>query len=150
MFYSLKIVKIAKDQNVCGVTFSLYAGDSINDNMVLKGEKLDYTIKKLKEVLKQNKDIVFLTEKMIATFKNKGHVKNCFLKSKWVVSFYPDLKIKSPCVLGEKIECKTCGCIVPIIMYAVSRFDFSALWVIKNMYPSFAYSKSIDYEKNSN
>lgn len=59
------------------------------------------------------------------------------------------LKIKSPCVLGEKIECKTCGCIVPVIMYVLSRFDFSALSIIKKLFPAYAYAKSIDYEKDS-
>lgn len=142
-----EIIRIAIDQNVFGVTFSLYAGESMDDALVLKGEKLDYTIKKLKEALKRNKDIVLLTEKMINTFKDKKHIKNCFLRSKWVVSYYPDLKIKTPCVLGEKIECKTCGCIIPVIMYALSRFDFAALGIIKKFFPSYAYAKYLDKRK---
>lgn len=136
------IVKIAREQNVFGVTFSLYTADNINDPLLLKGKELDYTIEKLKEVLKNNKDIVFLTEKMIDIFKSKEHVKNCFLRSKWVISFYPDLRIKNPCVLGEKVDCQTCGCIVPIIMRAMDSFDFGSVNIVKKLFPSHAYSNS--------
>lgn len=139
------IVRIAKEQNVFGVTFSLYTANNINDPLLLKGKELDYTIEKLKEVLKNNKNIVFLTEKMIDIFKSKTHVKNCFLRSKWVISFYPDLKIKNPCVLGEKVDCQTCGCIVPVIMCAMNSFDFGSVDVAKKLFPSHAYPNSLSY-----
>jgi hypothetical protein len=134
------IVRIAKEQNVSGVTFSLYTANNINDPLLLKGKELDYTIKKLKDVLRNNKGTVLLTEKMIDIFRSKKHTKNCFLRSKWVISFYPDLKIKSPCVLGEKVDCQTCGCIIPVIMCAMNSFDFGSVDIVKKLFPSRAYS----------
>lgn len=142
------IIRIAREQNVFGVTFSLYTADNINDPLLLKGKELDYTIEKLKEVLKYNKDIVFLTEKMIEIFKSKEHIKNCFLRSKWVISFYPDLKVKHPCVLGGKVDCQTCGCIVPVIMSSMNKFDFSSVDIVKKLFPSYAYSISQNNSRN--
>lgn len=135
------IVKIAREQNVFGVTFSLFTANDIIDSLLLKDKELDYTIKKLKDVSHNNKDIVFLTDKMIDTFKSKEHVKNCFLRDKYVLSFYPDLKIKSPCVLGEKIDCRTCGCIIPIVIHCISLLDIESMKVAKKLFVPFASSK---------
>lgn len=133
------VIKIVREQNICGITFSLYTANNCEDSMLLKGKDLDNTIKKLKDVLRENSDIVFLTDKMIDMFKSKEHIKNCYLKSKWVISFYPDLSIKSPCVMGEKIDCSTCGCIIPIIMCSLRKFDIKSIDTVKKLFPSHAY-----------
>lgn len=117
-----------------GVTFSLYTAASQNDPLLISGENLDYTINKLKEVKDKYKDFVLLSPMMIETFRTKEHVKACFLRSKWVVSYYPDLKEKKPCVLGENVACSTCGCIVPIVMHCIRKIDFEAARVAKKLY----------------
>lgn len=136
-----EIVKIVRDQNICGVTFSLYTANDTEDPILLNNEELDYTVKKLKDVLKKNGDIVFLTNRMIDMFKSKEHIKNCYLKSKWVISFYPDMSIKTPCVMGGKINCGTCGCIIPIMMHTTRKLDLKSVDIIKKLFPSRAYSK---------
>lgn len=129
-----EIVKIAERAKVVGVTFSLYTAASQNDPLLLSGENLDYTINKLKEMKNRYEDFVLLSSMMIETFRTKEHVKTCFLRSKWVVSYYPNLKEKKPCVLGKNVACNTCGCIVPIVMHCIRQFDFEAARVAKKLY----------------
>lgn len=129
-----EIVRIARDANVFGITFSLYTADSPNSNLLLKGNDLDYAISTLKKVKKENPDFVFLSSKMIDAFKTKEHIKNCFLRSKFVISYYPDLSVKTPCVLGQNIDCSTCGCIVPIYIHCIRKLDIESAKVISRMF----------------
>lgn len=129
-----KIVKIAKNANVFGITFSLYTADKPDDKLLLSSDDLDYAISTLKNIREKYHDFVFLSQMMIDTFKTKKHIKNCFLRSKFNISYYPDLSIKTPCVLGEKVDCSTCGCIVPISIYCVSRLDTESAKVVGKMF----------------
>lgn len=129
-----EIVKIAKDANVFGIIFSLYTADSPDDKLLIKGADLDYVVSKLKEVKKENPDFVLISRMMIDTFKTKGHIKDCFLRSKFTISYYPDMTVKTPCVLGEKIDCSTCGCIVPIWMHCIRKLDFESAKVVGKMF----------------
>lgn len=129
-----EIVKIARDANISGITFSLYTADRSDDDLLLKGNDLDYVISTLKKVKKENPDFVLLSSLMIDTFKTKKHIKNCFLRSKFVISYYPDLSVKTPCVLGKKIDCSTCGCIVSIYIHCIRKLDFESAKVVGKMF----------------
>ncbi len=129
-----EIVKIAKDANVFGIIFSMYTADNPDDRLLLNGDDLDYAISTLKRVKKENPDFVLLSSMMIDTFKTKKHVKNCFLRSKFTVSYYPDLSVKTPCVLGEKVDCSTCGCIVPIWMHCIRKLDVESAKIVGKMF----------------
>ncbi len=129
-----EIVKIAKDANVFGIIFSLYTADNPDDRLLLKGNDLDYVISTLKKVKKENPDFVLLSSMMIDTLKTKKHIQNCFLRSKFTVSYYPDLSVKTPCVLGEKVDCSTCGCIVPIWMYCIRKLDVESARNVGRMF----------------
>lgn len=129
-----EIVKIAKDANVSGITFSLYTADNPDDSLLIKDADLDYVIQMLKKVKKENHGFVFLSSMMIDTFKTKAHIANCFLRSKFTISYYPDLTVKTPCVLGEKVDCNTCGCVVSIWMYCIRKLDVESAEVVGKMF----------------
>ncbi len=125
-----EIVKIARNANVFGIIFSLYTGDNPNDSLLLKEDDIDHVTSTLKKVKKESPDFVLLSSMMIDTFKTKKHIKSCFLRSKYTISYYPDLTVKTPCVLGENVDCSTCGCIVPIWMYCVRKLDIESAKVL--------------------
>lgn len=129
-----EIVEIAKDANVFGIIFSLYTADKSDDTLLLKGDDLDYVISTLKKVKKENPDFVLLSSMMIDTFKTKKHIKDCFLRSKFTVSYYPDMSVKVPCVLGEKVDCSTCGCVVPIWMHCIRKLDVESAKTVGKMF----------------
>ncbi|MDC7126999.1 MAG: radical SAM protein [Spirochaetales bacterium] len=129
--YIEDLVQIARESNVDGITFSTYAAnDKETDKLLLRGEELDWTVNKLEEIWRKNKDIVFLSPKIIKLFKSKKFYKNCYLRNQTKeISYDAQLKQKEPCVLGEGVDCSTCGCIVPIVAYAMSRIDVRA-WLL--------------------
>ncbi len=129
-----EVVQIAQEAGVCGVTFSLYTGTNPNDPLLLRDRVLEQTLTELNNVRKEYPDFVLLSPLIIKTFKTKAHVQNCFLRSKWVRSFYPNMQEKRPCVLGENVDCSTCGCIVPAITYAISKIDFASARVAKRLF----------------
>ncbi len=129
-----EIVKIAKDANVFGVIFSLYTADAPDDGLLIKGADLEYVISALKKAKKENPDFVLLSKMMIDTFRTKKHVRDCFLRSKFTISYYPDLSVKTPCVLGEKVDCSTCGCIVPIWMHCIRKLDIESAKIVGRMF----------------
>jgi len=132
--YIGELVKIAKDANVEGITFSTYTShNKENDPLLLKGKELDETVDKLKEVWKKNKDIVFLTPSMINLFKTKEHYKQCYFKGKNFISFDAALNIKRPCVIGEGVDCSTCGCIVPVMSHSLKHLDIKS-WILFDRY----------------
>ena len=135
------LIKITRKANVDGITFSLYTShQKKGDPLVLKGKKLDWTIKKLKEVWKKNKDIVWITPYIIKLFKTKKHYKNCFmLNKKYALSFDANMNLKTPCMMGKGVNCKTCGCIVSVMSHALSRGDIRAWILFDRFYPERYY-----------
>ena len=139
--YIDELVSIAKDAKVEGITFSTYTShDKEGDPYLLRGEQLDWTINKLKEVLRKNKSIVFLTPRIINLFKTKKHVKHCYMKDrKNIISYDANMNKKEPCVLGKGVDCSTCGCIVPLVHCAITRMDLKALFLLDRIYPARYY-----------
>ena len=122
-----KLVQLARELGVYGITFSLYTPekkkhtDDPDDQLTLHGKELLETAEMLRKVLRENPKIVFLTEGMIDLFVTKGHVPNCSLKASpekpgWVRSRNPADMDKYPCVIGGNVSCEECGCNIPINM----------------------------------
>ena len=139
--YIDELVNIARDSDVDGITFSTYASHHVqNDPLFLRGEELEWTVKQLTESWRSNKDIVLLSPGIIKLFKSKKFYKTCYLRNeKNVVSYNAQLQRKAPCVLGEGIDCSSCGCIVPVIAYAMTRIDIRAWLVFNRLYPERYY-----------
>jgi len=136
--YVEDIVKIAKEVDVDGVMFSLYTSHQGEDDpLYLKGKQLDFVLKEFKRLMKKYGNFVFLTKKMIKTFKHKKHYKSCPMGkgNPKFVSYYPDLRVKRPCTLGEGVKCETCGCIAAIFPYLLKRFDIKLLFLLNRLYP---------------
>ena len=109
------------------------------DPLLLEGEKLDWTINKLKEVRKKDKKLVFLSPYMIELFYSKEHYKDCFFRGRHFISFDANMNIKKPCTLGKGVNCKTCGCIVPIMSQALKKVDLRAFVILDKVFPARYY-----------
>ena len=134
--YIDELIQITRDAGVEGIIFSVYTSHKLKgDPLVLEGKKLDYVTKKLREVWKKNKDIVFLTPYIINLFKTKKHPTKCYFRSKSFIAFDANMNIKKPCTLGKGVNCKTCGCIVPIVGYALNHLDIRAIILMNRLFP---------------
>lgn len=134
------LVNIARTANVEGITFSTYTShQKSGDPLLLEGDKLEWVFNKLMEVWKKNKDIVLLTPKIINLFKTKEHYKKCYFRGKNFISFDSSLNIKKPCVIGKGVNCKTCGCIVPIMSYALVKANIRAWFLFDRILPERYY-----------
>lgn len=134
--YIDELIDITRKSNVEGITFSTYTSHSETaDPLLLEGEKLAWTVKKLKEVWMKNREIVLLTPRIMNLFKRKEHYKRCFFRENNSISFDAKMNVKKPCTLGQGVNCKTCGCIVPIISYAVGRVDIRAWFLLERFFP---------------
>ena len=140
--YIDELIDITRKSNVEGITFSTYTSHwETADPLLLEGEKLAWTVNKLKEVWKKNKEIVLLSPRIMNLFKTKEHYKRCFFRGNNFISFDAHMNIKKPCTLGQGVNCKTCGCIVPIISYALERVDIRAWFLLERFFPE-KYCKS--------
>ena len=134
--YIDELIEITRQAEVEGINFSLYTSHrKENDPLLLTGEHLEQTISKLRDIWKKNKDIVFLTPYIINLLKEKKHHNECFFKGKNFIAFDARIKEKKPCVLGEGVNCKTCGCIVPIFSYALKKADVRSWFLVHRMFP---------------
>ncbi len=140
--YIEDLVRIARESGVDGITFSTYTShQGIDDPYYLSGEKLDWTIKELLRVYRENKDIVFMTPKIIKSWRDKNYYRKCYFKSSGFVAYDANLKIKKPCTLGAKVKCETCGCIVPVFASALKKMDLKSWFLLDKFFPS-EYSKN--------
>jgi len=136
--YIKEIVRIAKDAGVSGVMFSLYTSHiGKDDPLYLKEKELDKALSLLEHVRRTYGKFVFITKSMIKAFKEKEYYKTCPMSkaNPRFLSYYPDLKKKIPCTLGEGVKCETCGCIAPVIPYLLKKFNLDALFMISRLYP---------------
>ncbi len=111
--------------NVKGIFFLLYTGH-LSDSLYLYGKQLEYTIKSLYHAIDEYGNFILISRRMVDLYKTKKHVKDCCFKAGYVQSYYPDMSRKLPCVMGP-VDCRTCGCIVPVYMYWVKRLDIETL-----------------------
>lgn len=134
--YIDELIDITRKSNVEGITFSTYTSHrETADPLLLEGEKLTWTVNKLKKTWRKNKDIVLLTPRIINLIQTKKHYKRCFFRENNFISFDAKMNIKKPCTLGQGVNCKTCGCIVPIISYVVGRVDVRAWFLLERFFP---------------
>jgi MoaA/NifB/PqqE/SkfB family radical SAM enzyme len=134
--YIDELIEITTKSNVEGITFSTYtAHGRAPDPLLLEGDKLTWTVDKLREVWKKNKEFVLLTPRIINLFLTKEHIKKCFFLGNNFISFDAVLNVKKPCTLGKGVNCKTCGCIVPIISHAAGRGDIRAWFLLDRFFP---------------
>ncbi len=134
--YIDQLIDIAKKSNVEGITFSTYTSHrETGDPLLLEGEKLEWTVNKLMEIYNKNREIVLLTPRVINLFQTKEHYKRCFFKGNNFISYDSNMNLKKPCTLGQGVNCKTCGCIVPIISAAAERMDIRAWFLLDRFFP---------------
>jgi hypothetical protein len=118
-------IEACQKANVKGIFFLLYTG-KMSDSLYLNGEPLDYTIKSLYHAIDEYGDFILISRRMVDLYRTKKHIHDCCFRSGLVQSFYPDMSRKLPCVMGS-VDCRTCGCIVPVYMYWVKRLDKETL-----------------------
>ena len=134
--YVDELVQIARDSNVEGITFALYTSHSDKeDPLLLTGDELEQVIASLHKAWKKNRDIVFMTPYIIELFREKEHRHECFFKGKNFISFNAAMEVKKPCVMGTGVNCRTCGCNVPMMSYALKKADFRAWFMLNRMFP---------------
>lgn len=138
--YIEEMVNITRDLNVEGIFFSFYTSHSgENDPLYLKGKELDWTINKLLKLQKKNKDIIFMTPGMIKSLKEKKYINDCYFRNPDFLALDANMNRKSPCTLGIGAICSTCGCIVPMMGYALKNMDISAWVLFRKFYPERYY-----------
>ncbi len=118
-----KVVEIAYDADVSGIFFLWYTGYD-NDPLLLKGEKSKIAVGKILNVMKEYEDFIIFSKKMLELYISKEFVPHCFFRKKnRIHSYYPNGQQKF-CVMGNSPKlCKNCGCIVPVAVYALRKFD---------------------------
>ncbi len=118
-------IEACQKANVKGIFFLLYTGQT-SDSLYLHGKQLDYTLKSLYHAIDEYEDFILISRRMVDLYRTKKHIKNCVFQSGLIQSFYPDMSRKLPCVMGP-VDCRTCGCIVPVYMYWTMRLDLETL-----------------------
>jgi MoaA/NifB/PqqE/SkfB family radical SAM enzyme len=131
-----ELIDLARETNVGGITFSLYTSHKKeNDPLLLAGEELEWTLSKLRKAWKKNKNLLFMTPYIINLLKEKEHHKACFFRGKNIITFTAGMNQKRPCVLGEGVNCGTCGCIVPMVSYALKKGNLRSWLLMNRMFP---------------
>jgi MoaA/NifB/PqqE/SkfB family radical SAM enzyme len=117
------IAKIAYDNGASGLVFLLYTGYP-DDPLLLKGDILRRTVKDILKAMRKYGNFVYYSNKMLEVYLSKEFVPHCIFKTGQIKSFYPDGTQKF-CVMGNSpLLCENCGCVVPIVAYALFRkFD---------------------------
>ena len=117
------IAKIAYNNGASGLVFLLYT-DYPDSSLLLKGAILKKTIGNILKVMREYGDFIFYSKKMLELYLSKEFVPYCIFKTGQIKSFYPDGTQKF-CVMGNSpLLCDNCGCVVPIVAYALFRkFD---------------------------
>ncbi|MCF7927453.1 MAG: radical SAM protein [Spirochaetales bacterium] len=140
--YIDELAEITREADVDGITFSTYTSHmQSGDPLLLEGEELEWTANKLREVWKNNKDIVLLSPYIIKLLQTKKHHTKCYMRNrKKIVSYDAQMQQKEPCVLGKGVNCATCGCIVPVVAHALTRGDIRAWLVFDKLYSERYYS----------
>ncbi|MCE5270003.1 radical SAM protein [bacterium] len=134
--YIDELVGLARKTGVAGITFSLYTShDKDNDPLLLSGTELDWTLAKLSAAWKSNRKLVFMTPYIINLLKEKQHHHKCLFKGRNIVSYSSEMQRKTPCVLGTGVNCATCGCIVPMVSYALTRGNLRSWLLLNRMFP---------------
>jgi len=136
--YLNEFMEIAKESKTFGIMFSTYTSHTHEkDNLLLSETELDYVVNELLRLRKKYKNILLMTPYMIKLLRKKKHIKKCFMKNhKKVISFNSSLKEKKPCVIGNNVNCDTCGCIVPIIAHALCVADIRAWILFGKIFPN--------------
>ncbi|MHA2473534.1 MAG: radical SAM protein [Promethearchaeota archaeon] len=117
------IAKIAYDNGASGLVFLLHTSYP-DDPLLLKGDILRKAIKNILKVMREYGNFIFYSRKMLELYLTKEFVPHCIFKTGQIKSFYPDGTQKF-CVMGNSpLLCENCGCVVPIVAYALFRkFD---------------------------
>lgn len=116
------IVNESIKANISGLFFLFYTGYP-KDPLLLKGKYLRKAVQLISKVMKDYEDFILISRKMIETYVTKAHAASCVFKTGEVESFFPNGERKF-CVMGNSPElCLNCGCIVPVAIYSVSKFD---------------------------
>ncbi|MFX1499920.1 MAG: radical SAM protein [Promethearchaeota archaeon] len=125
-----KVVKIAYETGVSGLFFLMYTGYP-NDILLVKGEKLKSTVRSVLNVMRDYKDFILISKKMLEFYITKEFVPHCIFKRGLIKSYYPNGQRKF-CVMGNSpLLCENCGCIVPVASYALSKLDAETIDKIK-------------------
>jgi MoaA/NifB/PqqE/SkfB family radical SAM enzyme len=128
--------QVVRDLGVRGVTYSTYtAHGTESDPLLLEESQMGILRSTLKRVWRENKDVVFLTPKIIDLLASGRIAGLCFLASNTVVTYAPDLSIKRPCVMGAGVNCATCGCIIPHVARAVRELDWRSWLLLNKFFP---------------
>jgi len=128
------IVKIAYDNDASGLVFLLYT--SYPDNpLILKGNILNKAIMSILKVMREYEDFIFYSKKMLEVYLSKEFVPYCVFKTGQIKSFFPDGKQKF-CVMGNSpLLCENCGCVVPIVAYALfKKFDSGTVDKLRKLF----------------
>ncbi|MHA2051563.1 MAG: radical SAM protein [Promethearchaeota archaeon] len=117
------IAKIAYDNGASGLVFLLHTSYP-DDPLLLKGDILRKATKNILKVMREYGNFIFYSRKMLELYLTKEFVPHCIFKTGHIKSFYPDGTQKF-CVMGNSpLLCENCGCVVPIVAYALFRkFD---------------------------
>ncbi len=131
-----ELVEIARETKVAGITFSLYTSHRGQDDpLLLAGAQLEETTARLRRAWKRDRKLVLLTPRIIATMRDKAHARDCFFRGRNFISLDAALHRKEPCVLGRGVDCRTCGCIVPVVSHAMKRAEPRAWILVNRLFP---------------
>ena len=131
-----ELIEITREMQVAGITFSLYTSHSEDgDPLLLTGDELEWTVDRLHQAKRRYGNLLLITPYIIDLFHNKEHHEQCFFRGRNFISYDAALNAKRPCVLGDGINCRTCGCIVPVISYALRRGNLRSWLMLNRMFP---------------
>lgn len=132
--YITDLYEVLKTKGISGLTFSMHTSEEYYDPAVLRGAKLDRALTMVDYLRKKDPSFVLVSKEMIKQFKEKNHIPNCMLRKGYIISHKSDLSVKSPCVFGKNIDCRTCGCSSPVILHSLKKLDIETFRIISRFY----------------
>ena len=119
-----------------GICFNLYTSHHDRyDPLLLEGDLLYHTLERIEAARRENPHIVLLSPRMIRMFGTKEHVQHCGFRKGNYVSYFSNMEPKQPCVLGQDVNCDTCGCVVPVFVTSLKKADVKGYFVMDRMFP---------------
>lgn len=132
------LLKEWKNTYIQGISFSFYTPQKgVDDSLYLTGPQKDMLIDRLLNLKKVYGDFILNSRSILNLMRSttSGEITSRCKSPKAILSVDAKGDIKSPCVMGSKIDCSRCGCVVPYeIESVVGRRHFDSMRMVKKFY----------------
>jgi len=127
-----------RDTKIGGINFDFYTPiEGINEDLWLDWEERDKIIDQLLDLKKKYGNFILNSKSILRLMRSNNSKKitsNCILP-KAVICLDPMGNRKLPCVIGNKADCKRCGCVIPFqIQSVIIKKEIESFLVTKKLF----------------